>query len=186
MIPPMIRHRFVKGCNYCFTIIMLWAIKDIIESYFILFSLQMLVWRAVGKMWGISCAMSGRATAEAILCAIIKWHFLALRTVESWPIIIMWKIILNPPGQSPQTAGRVYPETKKSYWKMLSLVPLFWMQTKVLKVKEKPPKTQKVKGSYVSSLISSPFLLSKSKFLFGDWHLGRVFATQTFPDSWRW
>lgn len=33
--------------------------------------------------------------------------------MESWPVIIMWKIILNPPGQSPQTAGKVYRETKK-------------------------------------------------------------------------
>lgn len=107
-----------------------------------LFSVQMLVWRALQKMWGINSAMAGRPTAEAILCATIKWHFLALRTVESWPVIIMWKIILNPSGQSPQTAGRVYPETKKSYWKMLSLVPLFWMWTKALKVKEKKTKNR--------------------------------------------
>lgn len=80
-----------------------------------LFSVQMLVWRALWKMWVINSAMSGRATAEAILCATIKWRFLALRAVESWPVIIMWKIILNPPGQSPQTAGRVYPETKKNH-----------------------------------------------------------------------
>jgi len=49
----------------------------------------------------------------------------------------MWKIIFNPSGQSPQTAGRVYPETKKSSWKMISLVPLFWMWTKTLEKKEK-------------------------------------------------
>lgn len=95
-------------------------------------SFKILVWRALENRWGINSAMTRRSTTEAILCAIIKWHFLALRTVESWPVIIMRKIIFNPPGQSPQTAGRVYPETKKSAWKIMSLVPLSWKWTKAL------------------------------------------------------
>lgn len=65
--------------------------------------------------------MTGRSRTGAILHEIIKCNFLALKTVESWTVIIMWKIILNPPGQSSWTAGRIYPEINNHLEKRLKL-----------------------------------------------------------------
>lgn len=56
------------------------------------------------------------------------------------------------------------------------------------KTKNKTKKHQTKLLAFLSSvaLISSPFQLPNSSFLFSGWHLGRMFVAQTFPNSRRW
>lgn len=142
-------------CYYCFITMRFFSIWDGMQPYFlsIVFSVSVLKdftnYVSSAMCHAISSAMTWRSTTGAILCATIKSNFLARRAVESWPVTIMWKTFKSP-WLVTTDSWKIVPQTKKSSWKLISLLLVFWVWNKDLGRK----KSNKKEGFLSCSVIS--------------------------------
>lgn len=142
-------------CYYCFITMRFFSIWDGMQPYFlsIVFSVSVLKdftnYVSSAMCHAISSAMTWRSTTGAILCATIKSNFLARRAVESWPVTIMWKTFKSPWSVTTDS-WKIVPQTKKSSWKLISLLLVFWVWNKDLGKK----KSNKKEGFLSCSVIS--------------------------------
>lgn len=123
---------------------------------------------------------------EAILCVTIKWHFLAVRTVES-SHMTLYHVENNFKFLWTVTWKSLPWKKKKKILKNGVSGPIILnVNWSLGNKKEKKSKEKRLLVFLTSvSLISSPFQLPKGSYLLSDWHLGRMLLAQTFANS-RW
>lgn len=136
-------------------------------------------WRTLQIMWVVPCAMPsvvpwlGGPQQEPSY--VQQLNPISLH-VEQWKVgqSLSCGKLLNPPGQSPQTAGRLYPKQKN---RLENWFLCYWCsecETKAWGKKNQIKKKAFLAVRSSVTVISSLFHLSNGSFLFSGWHLDNV------------